>query len=300
MPVLFPAIVTGAAGFVGRALVPRLGAEAYLLKMAAANWREACEAAPLAGATIYHLAARVHGAAEAPEAQYIHDNAEKTRVLAQRAADSGARAFVFLSSIKVNGEQTQATAFTASDAPHPEDAYARSKLAAEKALAEIASRSRLRVAIVRAPLVYGAGAKGNLAALLRLADTPWPLPFASLDRPRSFIHVKDLCELLLKCGADDSLASGVYLAAHREPAGTATLVRLMRRELGRPPRLFPMAPATLEAAAALAGQGARARRLTRALVADPSATQRSLGWTARIGIEESVRDMVAAHRGAAA
>jgi nucleoside-diphosphate-sugar epimerase len=144
---------------------------------------------------------------------------------------------------------------------------------------------------VRSPLVYGAGAKGNLAALLRLADTPWPLPFASLDRPRSFIHVEDLCDLLCACASHEA-ARGTYLAAHREPVGTARLVALMRRELGRPPRLFPMSSRLLLGLGAIAGQRERAERLTRALVADPAAAQRDLAWVARRGIEDCVHDLV--------
>ena len=292
---MLPAIVTGATGFVGRVLAARIpGAQA--LRFSGADWREACEAAPLRGATIYHLAARVHGASRAAEAQYQHDNAEKTRVLARCAAAAGARAFVFLSTIKVNGEETASRPFTPDDAPAPEDAYARSKLAAEAALAEIGAETGMRVAIVRSPLVYAGKPKGNLAALLRLADSAWPLPFAALHQPRSFVHVDDLCTALSACGERDA-ARGVYLVAHPQPVTAEWLVTSMRRLLGRERRLFRVAPGMLEALAAMAGQRERARRLTRALVVDATRAQRELSWAARIDPATAVREMVDAYRG---
>jgi UDP-glucose 4-epimerase len=294
MPVLFPAVVTGASGFVGRELMALLPPGVQAFALGPPGWRTRIEQASFAAATVFHLAARVHAASGA-EDEYMEDNAHKTRALAERAAAGGARAFVFVSTIKVNGEETHGTPFRPGDAPRPEDAYARSKLAAERALLDIAARTPLRVAIVRAPLVYGAHARGNLAALLRLADSPWPLPFGALDQPRSFIHVRDLCSLLVSCAAHES-ARGVFLAAHREPIRTAALVRTVRRELGRPARLFALPPAVLEGAAAMAGQGGRMRRLTRALEVDATATEQALGWRAAIGIEEAVGEMVRAYR----
>ena len=295
MPVLFPAVITGASGFVGRVLARRVEG-AHALAMGRDDWQAACAAAPLRGAIVYHLAARAHEMeAAASEAQYLADNAEKTRVLAERAAAAGARAFVFLSTVKVNGEESRARAFTPDDVPAPEDAYARSKLAAEVILAGIASRTGLRVAIVRSPLVYGPRVKGNLATLVRLADSPWPLPFAALDQPRSFVHVEDLCEALLACGAREQ-ARGVYLVAHEVPVTTARLVASLRDALGRSARLFPVPARILEGVAALAGQRERARRLTRALVADPGRAQRDLDWRAKVDIDAALREVVAAYR----
>ena len=289
------ALVTGASGFIGRVLAARLpGAQA--LPLGGADWRERCAAAALRDATVFHLAARVHGVQPAAHAEYLHDNVDKTRVLAQRAADEGAAAFVFLSSVKIHGEESPPRGFREDDPPAPRDAYARSKLEAERALAQVAARSGLRVTVVRSPLVYGARAKGNLAALMRLADSGWPLPFASLHAPRSFVHVEDLCTLLIACG-DRTAATGAYLAAHGEPVSAARLVTLLREALGRPRRLWPVAPALLEAAAALAGQRERACRLTRPLCVDAGRARDELGWKARVGIEAAVREMVAAHRG---
>ena len=196
----------------------------------------------------------------------------------------------------MNGEETGQRAFTADDAPAPEDAYGRSKRDAESALREVAQRTGLEVVIVRPPLVYGPGVRANLAALLRLADTPWPLPFASFDSPRSFIHVQDLARLLLACAASPAAAGRTYIAAHPEPASTARVVTLMRAGLGRPRRLFAFPSSAVEAAAALVGQAGKARRLCRPLVGDPSAAQRELRWSAQVPIEHAVEEMVGEYR----
>jgi nucleoside-diphosphate-sugar epimerase len=297
MPVLFagPAVVSGASGFVGSMLCSGLGS-ARALHMATPDWREEAARVSFRDATVFHLAARVHGAGG--DADYVSDNVEKTRWLAEHAANAGARTFIFLSSIKVNGEASGPGPFTEADPPDPQDAYARSKLDAERALERIAEGSGMRVVIVRPPLVYGAGARGNLAALLRLADSSWPLPFGALDQPRSFVHVGDLCELLQKCASHEA-ARGIYLAAHREPVTTARLVTLVRRELGRAPRLFSVNRGLLTGLAGMAGKRELAERLSRPLVADPALAQRQLGWIARRGIEECVLDLVRGHRGAA-
>ena len=290
------AIVTGAAGFVGRALSAHLEAASARLQLHEDDWRERIGAADFAGATVFHLAARVHDTGTQGEADYIRDNVDKTRELAQAAAAGGARRLVFASTVKVNGEETRGRPFGPGDAPAPEDAYARSKWAAEQALAQIARGAKLEVAIVRSPLVYGSAVKGNLLALLRLADSPWPLPFGALDNRRSFVHVDDLARLLIDCATLPQAAGGTYFAAHPEAVSTAALVRAMRTHLGRPARLVRMPRAALEAAAAFAGQGERMRRLTRPLEVDATQTAAALGWNAQIGFDAAVEDMVGAYR----
>jgi len=250
------------------------------------------------GATVFHLAARVHRSGDPDDAAFVRDNTGKTVALAEAAAAGGARRLVFLSSVKVNGEETGARAFRADDPPAPQDAYARSKWAAERELARIAARAGLEVAIVRAPLVFGAGAAGNLLALLRLADTPWPLPFAALHNRRSFVHVDDLARVLLACATSPAAAGATFLVAHRAPFSTAHLLALLRNALGRPPRLFALPPRALEAAAALAGAGDAARRLTRSLEVEMASTEDALGWTAQVPIEDAAREIGKAYRAA--
>ena len=287
-------IVTGSTGFVGRSLVAQLARPFQPLHFGAADWRSELEAADFAGSTVIHLAGRAHRSGTRDE--YRADNLEKTRALAAAAAAGRARRVVFLSTIKVNGEETHGRAFTPDDSPAPEDEYARSKWAAEQAIAAASARAGVEYAIVRSPLVYGTGVAGNLLALLRLADSRLPLPFAALANRRSFLHVDDLARVLLACAAAPRAAGRTYLVAHRAPVSTARLVGLLREKLERPARLFAMPSPVLEAAALVAGQRARMLRLTRSLEVDPSRAESELDWTAQISLEAAVEDMVNAYR----
>ena len=274
----------------------RLGPDPSTLAMGRPDWREKLAEAPLEGAVVYHLAARVHHDDRGDEASFMADNAEKTRLLAEAAARKRARRFIFLSSIKVHGEETRADPFRANDAPAPEDAYARSKLAAEQALAQVAAATNLEVTVVRAPLVYGPSAGGNLRALLAIADGAWPLPLAAIRNRRSFVHVDDLARLLAECGAHPQAPGRTYLAAHARSVSTPSLVAEMRRALRRPARLFSFPTPLLELAGMLTGQAHRIRRLTRSLEVDPSAAELDLGWVARISMEQAVEEMALAFR----
>jgi len=289
-------IVTGASGFVGRVLVAHLE-RPYTLSLAGDDWRSCIASVDFEGATVYHVAARVHRtAAGGAERAFIHDNVEKTETLARAAAEHGARAFVFVSTAKVNGDESMAVPFRASDTPDPQDAYARSKWAAEQALARIASITGLPTTVVRPPLVYGRGAKANLRALLRLCDSPWPLPFAAVHNRRSFIEVNDLARLLLACPHETRGSTITHMAANPQPVSTSQLVGALRRELGRKVRLFAVTPRLLETAATIVGQRDNMLRLTRSLVVDAVDAERSLGWRAQVSFETALADMVAGYR----
>lgn len=290
-------IVTGAGGFVGRSLRPLLGPTAHALGFAAPDWERALLEAPLAGATIYHLAARVHVPRERDVDAFERDNVGKTRRLAEEAARQGARRIVFLSTAKVYGEESPpGRAFGVTDAPAPADAYARSKLAAERVLAEIAAPAGVEVVTVRSPLVLGAGARGNLEELMRFADSPWPLPFGAVGNRRSVVFVEDLARLLEACGRRDEAAGRTFVAAHPTPVSTASLAAALRRALGRPERLVALPPRWLELAAMLAGQGARVRRLTRSLEVDPTEAKQVLGWSASVDLDAACESMARAWR----
>ena len=288
---LGPTCITGASGFVGRALLPRLDGDARQLRLSAADWESEIRRADFRDATIFHLAARVHDAGASDDA-FMRDNAAKTEALARAARAGGARRFVFLSTIKVNGEET-ARPFTATDPARPEDAYARSKWAAEQALAAVEG---LEGVVVRCPLVFGPGAKGNLRALLALADTPWPLPFGAIDNRRSFIHVDDLARILLECAMQPQAAGRTILAAHPQPASTTGIVSEMRRSLGRPRRLFGVPAPALEGLAGFAGAGEKMRRMTRSLEVDCTGARQLLGWSAQVALAPAVDTLVAAYR----
>lgn len=283
-------LVTGASGFIGSRLVARAGACATL-SLGASGWREALDKATFDGLTVIHLAARVHDA-DASDAAFEGDNVEKTRALAARAASGGARRFVLASTVKVFGEESGGRPFCEDDDAAPFDAYARSKWRAEEALRETAARSGLEAVVVRIPLVYGPGAGGNLRDLVRLADSPWWLPFAGVANRRSLVQVDDLVDALLLAAAHAAAPGRVLLAAHPEPVSTPRLITAIRAALGRPARLFALPVAVLESGAALLGQGARMRRLTRSLEVDPGRLVRELGWRPQASLEAGMAAML--------
>jgi nucleoside-diphosphate-sugar epimerase len=291
---MIDAVITGATGFVGQALLQSLpGARA--LSFGATQWRDQLRATDLRATTVFHLAARVHRPRGDDDAAYVHDNVDKTMALAQAAAAGGARGFVFVSSIKVNGEETRGVPFTAGDAPAPEDAYGRSKWAAEQALRTLSLTSGLPVHIVRPCLVYGPRAVGNLRALVRLCDSGVPLPFGALRNRRSFIALDDLVSLLVCCGSRP-MGLRTWLAGHPHAISTRDLVTALRSELGRPARLVPCPAWTIELAARAVGRSDEARRLTRSLELDPSPAMGELGWSPRVSLQEAVAQVVHASR----
>jgi UDP-glucose 4-epimerase len=302
MPVFIPgaampasierALVSGASGFVGSALVAHLEAREGRLRMADPDWLDQLGHTDFSGATVFHLAARVHSPG-GNDADFMRDNAEKTAALAQAALRGGARRLVFLSSVKVNGEDSGMRPFRRGDAFAPQDAYARSKARAEEELAKVRG---LEIVIVRSPLVYGAGAKGNLLALMQLADSPWPLPFGAVHNRRSFVHVDDLARLLIDCATRPQAAGRLYFAAHPQTVSTERLVSAMRGALARPRRLFGIPARALDLAASLAGAADRMHRLTRSLEVDAADANSELGWNAQIGFASAVEDMVNAYR----
>lgn len=296
MPATAPRwIVTGASGFVGRVLAGVAPADFVRVALGGDDWRERIAAAPWRGATVYHLAARVHQP-QGDDSLFERDNVAKTIALAQAAASAGARRLVFLSTIKVNGDETVDRAFRPEDPPAPRDAYARSKWAAERALLEISHAGGLSLAIVRAPLVIGAGPGGNLRALMRLADAPWPLPFAGIDNRRTFVCVEDLVRLLAICGSSPDGRGDIFFAGDPQPVSTPKLVACMRSAWNRPTRLFRVDGRRLERIADLAGQRERIRRLTRSLEVDVSETIRRLSWKPAIDMETGIAQMARAYR----
>ncbi|HEX4942809.1 MAG TPA: NAD-dependent epimerase/dehydratase family protein [Usitatibacteraceae bacterium] len=293
-PVPRKALVTGAGGFVGSALVARLGPHAGLA-LGGDGWRDAIAGADFREATVVHLAARVHES-RGEAAAFERDNTVKTRVLAEAAAAGGAARFVFASTVKVHGEETGAATFGPDSPPAPQDPYARSKWLAEEALRDIASRTGLPVVIVRIPLTYGPGVGGNFRDLLRLADSATPLPLAAIRNRRSLVHVRDLVEALLLAAGHPKAPGRAFIAAHPVPVSTPELVTALRSALGRPARLFPVPAFALEVAATVAGLRDRMRRLTRSLEADPATLMATLGWSPQVGLAAGVEDTVAAWR----
>lgn len=300
-------LVTGATGFIGSALLAALQGHAVhrALRQPAVDalpgdivvgdigpdtdWDNA-----LAGVDcVVHLAARTHVLEEDaadPLAAYRRINVEATRRLAQQAAAAGVRRFVFLSSIKVNGEVTPEQPFTETAAPAPQDAYGISKREAEDVLRDIAARSTMELVVLRPPLVHGPGVKGNFLRLLQLIACGLPLPLASVRNRRSLIHVVNLADAIVACMDAPAAAGKTFLASDGEDVSTPELIRKLAAGMGRPARLLPCPVALLELGAALIGQRDAVARLTGSLQADASLLRNTLGWRPRIPLDQGLID----------
>ena len=230
------------------------------------------------------------------ETVYEEANVLATKVLAERASASGVTRFIFVSSIKALGESTEhRSPFQPSDVPAPEDAYGRSKLAAERALAEIGQETGMEIVIVRPPLVYGPGVKGNLASLLTWMQRGYPLPLGALpDAPRSMVNVRNLVDLLVALIDHPAAAGRTFHARDDEVVTTRALLLRLYAGLGRAPRLVPVPLCLLRPATRVVGRAGMLERLTTPLQVDDSMTRTRIGWSPRWTLDEGIHDMVAA------
>jgi nucleoside-diphosphate-sugar epimerase len=299
-------LVTGANGFVGRTMC-RMLSEHGLRVRAALRSQAGCEHAAetaivgnigpgtewepaLAGVdTVVHLAARTHVLNDtAGSDAYFDTNTAGTLRLGDAAVRAGVRRFVFLSSIKVNGEQTRAEPFTADDVPAPLDAYGESKWRAEQGLLDIAAKSSLGMAIVRTPLVYGPGVRANFLRLMHMVRRGVPLPFGALNNERSLIGVWNLCDLLLKLTTMPRLPAHTFLVSDGHDLSTPELIRLLAAAMGRRARLVNVPPSWLRAAGRVTGRGPEIARLCDSLRVDVTGTRRLLGWEPPMSVEEGL------------
>jgi nucleoside-diphosphate-sugar epimerase len=296
-----PVVVTGAAGFIGRALVERLARRgtpvvALVRAPVALGARVAVRAvgtlgpgsdwpALLAGArAVVHLASGAH-AAVADEPEWIEREAGAAAALAGAAAGVGLARIVLMSSIKVLGEATPSLPFRAHQPPAPEDAYGFAKWRMEEAMR---ARAGDRLVILRPPLVYGPGVKANFRSLIRLVASGLPLPFAAIDNRRSLVFLDNLLDLVELALVHPGAAGESFLLRDNEDVSTPELVRRLARALGMKPRLFPLPPAVLRAAAALFGRAAAAERLSGSLRVDDLATRQRLGWRPGVALDDAL------------
>jgi nucleoside-diphosphate-sugar epimerase len=245
--------------------------------------------AALPGAdAVVHLAARVHvmrDTAADPLAEYRRVNTDATLQLARAAVRCGVGRFVFMSTIKVNGERTAGRPFSERDAPAPADPYALSKWEAERGLREIAG---LEVVSLRPPLVYGPGVKGNFLRLLKLVRAGVPLPLASVANARSMIYVGNLASAVER--ALSVSARGTFLVSDDADLSTPQLVRMLGAALDRPARLVPFPPALLRALGRVLGKGDEVMRMIESLRLDCSGIKQQLQWVAPFTVEQGLKE----------
>ena len=253
------------------------------------NWSTALEGID----TVFHLAARVHVQGEPDEvgaAAFLSVNVEATAALARAAAASGVGRFIFVSSVKVMGDVSARRPFVEDDSPQPQDAYGRSKLAAEQALAQIAGQ--IQVSIVRPPLVYGPGVRANFLSLLKLAASRWPLPLGAAQAPRSMVFIDNLVDALIACATRPHGSPATYFVSDGRDVSVAELVRLMRVEMGVPVRLWNLPAGVVGAVTKGLGRADAAARLFSPLQVDIGRIRRELGWSPPVTAESGLRSTV--------
>lgn len=242
---------------------------------------------------VVHLAARVHvmnDEAIDPLREFLKVNVEATVNLARQAAAVGVKRFVYLSSIKVNGESTTTEKpFRETDAPNPQDSYAVSKLRAEQALQAIAVETGMEIVIVRSPLIYGPGVKANFARLLKTVDKGIPLPLGCVTNKRSLVFVGNLCDALMQCVKHPGAAGHTYLVSDGTDMSSAELVQGIAAALNRPARLVSVPVSLMRAAAQLIGKATIVDRLTQPLVMDSSSIRKELGWMPPYTVDHGLR-----------
>lgn len=303
-------LVTGATGFVGRALLGELGAHGYraipVVRRIAGlsheviipdmhsqtDWR-----AVLAGCdAVVHLAARVHvmhDTAVDPLALYRATNTDATLNLARQATEAGVKRFVFISTIKVNGEGRDAP-YIETDQPVPEDAYAISKWEAEQGLRQIEKETGLEVVILRPPLVYGPGVKANFLRLMQIVARGWPLPLGAIRNRRSLLYLGNFIDAIRLSLEHPDAAGQTFLIDDGQPVSTPELIRAVAHAMGRPARLLVVPVGMLQFAGALMGKQAAVARLTGSLWVDSSLIRSRLGWTPPYTMEAGLAETVAA------
>ena len=308
-------LITGATGFVGTAVVARLAREgAETLACVRCNdasmpngvhtvqvgdltantdWSSA-----LAGVSVLvHTAARVHvmdDTAADPLTEFRRVNVQGTLHLARQAAAAGVKRFVFVSSVKVNGEATlSGQPFTADVVPAPLDPYGVSKMEAEQGLRRIAAKTSMEVVIIRPPLVYGPGVKANFAALMRAVQSGWPLPLGAVHNQRSLVALDNLVDFIVTSLSHPQAANQTFLVSDGHDLSTTELVRGMSQAAGVPARLLPVPVWALQAGASLLGKGDAVQRLCGNLQVDISKARSLLGWVPPVSVKEGLRRAMA-------
>lgn len=316
-------LVTGADGFVGRYVCRKLIESGYSLRAGVRTVDSIPDLqravpglndssllgdlgaspelkGPLSGVSaVVHLAARVHIMKESsgnPLQEFRRVNVVGTKSLAYAAAAAGVRRFIFVSSIKVNGDSTSGEPFHVDMPSDPQDAYAISKWEAEEALRSVAAESGLEVVIVRPPLVYGPGVRGNFLRLMRLIDRALPLPWPKQGNRRSMIGAENLADFLVRCIDHPEAAGHSFLVKDSEDVSTRELIARLARLLGRPVRLIPVSESLIRLAARLTMTNEAAGRVLDSLVIDSDCAQQLLKWIPPVTLDEGLAATVRWYR----
>lgn len=303
-------LVTGANGFVGQAVCGEAAARGFFvygMTRSSCDFRDGIENVVVGSIDdstswqgllpvcqiVVHVAARVHVMAdkvENPLDEFRRVNVHGTLNLARQAAAVGVRRFVFISSIKVNGETTRlGFPFFADEIPAPLDPYGISKMEAEQGLRDIAAQTGMEVVIIRPPLVYGPGVKANFQIMMRWLARGVPLPLGAIHNRRSMVALGNLVDLIVTCIDHPAAANQTFLVSDGEDLSTTQLLQRLGRALGKPARLVPVPAMLLKAGAALVGKPAIAQRLCGSLQVDISKTQQLLGWVPPLSIDEGLK-----------
>lgn len=302
--------MTGANGFVGKSLCVELHRQGQTVRAVtrSANLQveniETLSVCSIDGETdwtaalpgvnvVIHLAARVHvmkDTAIDALAEFRRVNVEGTLNLARQAVDAGVQRFLFISSIKVNGEGTfLGQPYTAEDQPAPVDPYGISKREAEDALRKLASETGMEVVVIRPPLIYGPGVKANFQSMMHWLDKGIPLPLGAIHNQRSLVALDNLVDLIVTCIHHPAAANQIFLAGDGEDLSTPELLKRMAAALGKKARLMPVPALLLEWGARLFGKQAMARRLCGSLQVDISKARDRLDWMPPVSIDEELR-----------
>lgn len=301
-------LITGANGFVGSAVCDLLRKQGVPLKAGMrqpgsgladavcvpdlgpeADWAEALRGVE----AVVHCAARVHvmrDAAADPLAEFRAVNTQGTLKLARQAAAAGVKRFVFVSSIKVNGERTEpGRPFVPEVDCPPQDPYGLSKYEAEQGLWRISRDHGMEVVVVRPPLIYGPGVRANFLAMMRWISFGIPLPLGALDNRRSLVALGNLADLLVRCVTHPGAPGNTFLVSDGEDVSTTELLRRIGAAMGRPARLIPVPAMLLQLGAGMLGRADMARRLCDSLQVDSSATRERLAWQPPLAMDAALR-----------
>lgn len=308
-------LVTGASGFVGRALTQHLGAQAGTRVVCAARSHIPCATpnmlffqcgdaletqdwrAALSGVeVVIHLAARVHvmqETAASPADEFRRTNVQGSINVARQAADAGIRRFIFISSLKVNGEQTlPGRPFRASDTANPQDPYGTSKHEAEQALLAIGRETGMEIVILRPPLIYGPGVRANFERLMRLVQRGVPLPFGAVHNARSMVALENFVDLIALSTWHAQAAGKIFLVSDDHDVSIAQLLRMLASGMKKHIWLIPIPPSLIAALARLAGKSMDASRLLDSLQVDVSDTKRTLNWQPPYTMQDAINNTV--------